>query len=126
MRINIRNTAKVIHPSAGITGVWKSVRKNPSVQFFLIFTIIFAFAVGISSYNFGALSRYRIPCLPFYILALVLIYYEHNPYSKRFFSLALRVTQSIKLNPIIIKKRMVDAHKVFDVKNIPALLSTQS
>lgn len=40
--------------------------KDPTVLFCLIFSLIFAFAVGISSGNFGALSRYKIPCLPFY------------------------------------------------------------
>jgi len=40
--------------------------KNPTVLFCLSFTLIFAFAVGITSGNFGTLSRYKIPCLPFY------------------------------------------------------------
>lgn len=42
------------------------VFKNPTVLFCLTFSLIFAFSVGISSGNFGALSRYKIPCLPFY------------------------------------------------------------
>jgi hypothetical protein len=50
------------------------VFQNYTVQFCLIFTLIFAFAIGISSYNFGTLSRYRIPCLPFYGLVLVILY----------------------------------------------------
>ena len=40
--------------------------KDPTVLFCLIFSLIFSFAVGISAGNFGALSRYKIPCLPFY------------------------------------------------------------
>lgn len=47
---------------------------DPSVIFCLVFCITFAFAVGISSYNFGTLSRYRIPMLPFYVMALVLMF----------------------------------------------------
>jgi len=39
--------------------------------------------VGISSFNFGALSRYKIPCLPFYALALILIYYKNFPPQKK-------------------------------------------
>ncbi len=51
------------------------VSKDPNLMFFLVFSLIFAFAVGISSYNFGALSRYKIPCLPFYgALLMVLLY----------------------------------------------------
>jgi hypothetical protein len=46
---------------------------NPTLIFMLIFALIFAFSVGFTSYNFGALSRYRIPLLPFY-MAFVLIF----------------------------------------------------
>ena len=63
--------------------VWKTINKDPTIQFCLIFSLIFAFAVGISSYNFGALSRYKIPCLPFYSLAVILIYYKNFPYKKK-------------------------------------------
>jgi hypothetical protein len=46
---------------------------NPDVIFCLVFSLVFAFGVGISTYNFGTLSRYKIPLLPFYMLALVLL-----------------------------------------------------
>lgn len=49
---------------------------NPHIIFCIIFSITFAFAVGVSTFNFGSLSRYKIPLLPFYTLALILIYYE--------------------------------------------------
>lgn len=53
----------------------RSIRSlnNPTILFCLIFSITFAFAVGVSTFNFGTLTRYRIPLLPFYLLALVLI-----------------------------------------------------
>jgi hypothetical protein len=82
-------TIKVIY-TIGLRKAWKTIQKNPNIQFFLIFTIIFAFAVGISSYNFGALSRYRIPCLPFFSMALMLIYYDNKPLTRNFFSLNFR------------------------------------
>ncbi|MBI3220359.1 MAG: hypothetical protein HYZ44_12675 [Bacteroidetes bacterium] len=44
------------------------------VIFCLVFAFIFAFGVGVSSYNFGTLSRYKIPLLPFYWSALAIIY----------------------------------------------------
>jgi hypothetical protein len=53
--------------------------------------LIFAFAVGISSYNFGALSRYKIPCLPFYALGLVLVYYKNRPIQKPLFNFVFKV-----------------------------------
>jgi len=64
--------------------IWVAINKDPNIQFCLIFTLVFAFAVGISSANFGTLSRYRIPCLPLYGLALVLIYYQYNDPAKPF------------------------------------------
>jgi hypothetical protein len=73
----------------GIKKTWKAITEDTNIQFCLIFTLIFAFAVGISSFNFGTLSRYRIPCLPFYMAALVLIYYKYNPPHKRFISFRL-------------------------------------
>ncbi len=65
--------------------VWEAISNDPNIQFFIMFSLIFAFSVGISSYNFGALSRYRIPCLPFYLLALVFIYYRNIPPDKKLF-----------------------------------------
>jgi hypothetical protein len=47
--------------------------KNPDVIFLLTFSIIIAFAVGITSYNFGTLSRYKIPAMPAFIIAMFLI-----------------------------------------------------
>jgi hypothetical protein len=52
------------------------IRENRYVAFALIFSIVFAFGVGISSYNFGSLVRYKIPLLPFYASALYIIKYE--------------------------------------------------
>lgn len=57
-------------------GVGKSLKligKDPTLLFCLTFSLIFAFAVGISSYNFGALSRYKIPCLPFYASFILML-----------------------------------------------------
>lgn len=67
----------------GLSRIWQTIVQEPTIQFCLIFSIIFAFAVGISSYNFGALSRYKIPCLPFFALALILIYYKNKPLNKK-------------------------------------------
>src|SRR4030095_1703821 len=48
----------------GPVKIWRTISADPTIQFCLIFSLIFAFAVGISTYNFGSLSRYKIPCLP--------------------------------------------------------------
>ena len=46
---------------------------NPEVQFCMIFSMVFAFAVGFTSYNFGALVRYKIPLMPFFYIALFIM-----------------------------------------------------
>lgn len=50
-----------------------SIASQPNVIFGLVFSITFAFAVGVSTYNFGTLTRYKIPLLPFYLLSLIFI-----------------------------------------------------
>lgn len=46
---------------------------NADILFCLLFSITFAFAVGVSTFNFGTLMRYKIPMQPFYLLAMILI-----------------------------------------------------
>jgi len=46
---------------------------DSNILFCLVFSIVFAFGVGVSTYNFGTLARYKIPLLPYYALALVLL-----------------------------------------------------
>jgi hypothetical protein len=61
----------------GVIEFFRRVFSDPNLTFLLIFSLIFAFAVGISSGNFGALSRYKIPCMPFYgAFLMILINYE--------------------------------------------------
>jgi hypothetical protein len=59
-------------------GIFKAFQ-NPDIIFCLIFSLIYAFAVGVSSFNFGTLARYKIPLLPFFTMAIVLIYNENKP-----------------------------------------------
>ncbi len=65
--------------SVPLKKIIKSIRSDSTIQFCLIFSLVFAFSVGISSYNFGALSRYKIPCLSFYLISITLIYYLNVP-----------------------------------------------
>lgn len=55
---------------------------TPVIAFCLSFSLVFAFALGFSTYNFGALARYKTPCLPFYFVGLVLLL-EHRAKKKR-------------------------------------------
>jgi hypothetical protein len=58
------------------TGLFKTLRyiaATPIVNFCIIFSIVFAFAVGVNSGNFGTLVRYKIPMMPFYLSALYIM-----------------------------------------------------
>lgn len=57
--------------------------RDPMYVFCTIFSITFAFGVGISTFNFGTLSRYKIPLLPFFAIALVLVNY-HSKRRRKF------------------------------------------
>ena len=50
------------------------ISKNKEVLFLLIFALTFGVIVGISSYNFGALSRYKMPSQMLFVIALTIIY----------------------------------------------------
>ncbi len=54
---------------------FKIVFSNPLVLFSLIFGVFFAFSVAVSTSNFGALVRLRIPAIPFFLAGLVLVEY---------------------------------------------------
>lgn len=46
---------------------------DPVILFCFCFAIVFGVFVGATALNFGTLVRYKIPCMPFYVIALVLI-----------------------------------------------------
>jgi len=58
------------------------VINNPAIIFSLMFSLTFAFAVGISTYNFGTLFRYKVPLMPFYGLFLAIAWVSTNGASK--------------------------------------------
>jgi len=47
---------------------------NSMVFFCFFYSVVFAIFVGATTLNFGTLVRYKVPCLPFYIIALFLIW----------------------------------------------------
>lgn len=50
------------------------ISSHPIFIFSVLFVILFGFFVGITSGNFGNLSRYRIPLIPFYLLFTLGVY----------------------------------------------------
>ncbi|MEP6615532.1 MAG: hypothetical protein ABJA57_03085 [Ginsengibacter sp.] len=59
---------------AGLVSCLKLVIKEPLIMYCFLFSVVFALFVGASTLNFGTLVRYKIPCLPFYVISLFLIY----------------------------------------------------
>jgi len=51
----------------GILKFFILIFEEPLLLFSFIFAIFFAFSVGLTSANFGALVRYKIPLLPFFV-----------------------------------------------------------
>lgn len=47
--------------------------KDPTILYCFWYSILFAMFVGTIALNFGTLVRYKIPCIPFYLVALILI-----------------------------------------------------
>jgi hypothetical protein len=51
----------------------KTLFTDAMISFCFFYSVVFAIFVGATTLNFGTLVRYKIPCLPFYIIALLLI-----------------------------------------------------
>lgn len=60
----------------GLFKTFGKIFNDSNLLFFFVFALIFAFAVGISTGNFGSLSRYKIPCIPFFAAMLLILYYQ--------------------------------------------------
>jgi len=59
-----------------VFGAFRLIRKIPLLSFALTFSIFFAFAVGLSTANFGALVRFKIPMIPFFLSSLFILVYH--------------------------------------------------
>ncbi|MBL4668395.1 MAG: hypothetical protein HRT73_00165 [Flavobacteriales bacterium] len=58
--------------------LFRLIYRNKDVLFLLLFSLIFGVVVGISSYNFGALSRYKMPAQMFFVVGMILILDKTN------------------------------------------------
>jgi hypothetical protein len=60
---------------AKLKGFFGIIAKNPMLLFCIIYSVLFAFMIGLTTSNFGALVRFKIPLIPFYVSALFIIIY---------------------------------------------------
>ncbi len=51
----------------------QSILTNAMIFFCFFYSFLFGLFIGATTLNFGTLVRYKIPCLPFYIIAIFLI-----------------------------------------------------
>jgi hypothetical protein len=64
-------------------GFFTLIGENPLLLFSVLFSLFFAFSVGIATSNFGSLVRLKIPCIPFYVSSLfVLKHFYDTKFSK--------------------------------------------
>jgi hypothetical protein len=52
------------------------VGNHPIILYCLVFSILFAFMIGLTTPNFGALVRFKIPLIPLYMACMLVIYAE--------------------------------------------------
>lgn len=62
----------------GPFGYVRYVLSEPLSLFSVIFSVFFAFAVGLTTSNFGSLVRYRIPAIPFFLGSLYITRYQKS------------------------------------------------
>ena len=53
--------------------IFSHIFRDPYLIFCLLFTIVLGFGVGLSTSNFGALVRYKIPFMPFFVSLIFII-----------------------------------------------------
>lgn len=60
-----------------------TIFRSPMIMYCFLFALIFGLFVGATTLNFGSLVRYKIPAMPFYIIALVLMLDFHGKIRKK-------------------------------------------
>ncbi len=64
--------------TAGLRFTLRCISAIPLLLMSMTFAILFAFVVGVSTPNFGALVRFKIPMMPFYISSMYIILYLYQ------------------------------------------------
>lgn len=62
-------------------GFFVLIRKNPMILFCMLFSLFFAFSVGLTVANFGSLVRLRIPELPFFVGGIFMLRHVYEKQS---------------------------------------------
>jgi hypothetical protein len=68
----------------GIGKTFSMIFSNPVIAFCFVFAIFFGGVIGATTINFGALVRYKLPCIPFYALAFILVMDKSGKFSSEY------------------------------------------
>lgn len=75
------------------------IREKPILYTFLVYSLIFGFVVGFTSYNFGALGRYKIPVYSIFAFILIYLNYHGNlNLEKRRYTEEKELNETLPLN----------------------------
>jgi len=53
--------------------LYKLIAENPVIMYSIFFSIVFAFMIGLTTSNFGALVRFKIPLIPLYMASMLIM-----------------------------------------------------
>lgn len=62
----------------GVRRFFSGIFNNPFTFLCITYALIFGALIGLSTFNFGTLARYRIPLIPFYAVGLLNILYTYQ------------------------------------------------
>jgi hypothetical protein len=62
----------------------QTVISDPLIAFCLGYAMLFGGVIGLTTTNFGALSRYKITSIPFYVMGIVLVMDKFPFFSKKY------------------------------------------
>jgi len=58
--------------------IFRIIISQPVILFSLLYSLILAYSIGLSTANFGALVRYKIPIMPFFLSSILIIQYFYK------------------------------------------------
>lgn len=65
----------------GFRPFFRTIFSSPVLVFCLVFAVVFAGIVGVTTANFGSLARYKIPCLPFFLMMVFIVMDKSGKFS---------------------------------------------
>jgi len=68
----------------GFGKTFNTIFSDPVIAFCFVFALLFGGIIGATTINFGALVRYKLPCIPFYALAFILVMDKSGKFSTEY------------------------------------------